>query len=81
MLSHQEYHAALERGAASFTEIIRSGDLAAEVADCPGWTMLDLAKHLGGVHRWAYETIATGAPGDVPGGPDTRDSLVEWFTD
>jgi uncharacterized protein (TIGR03083 family) len=81
MLSQEAYCAALERDAASFAELIRSGDLTIEVDGCPGWTMLDLAKHLGGVHRWAYGIVATGAPADQPDGPDTRDALLEWFTD
>jgi uncharacterized protein (TIGR03083 family) len=79
--TREDYHAALARDAASFTEIIRSADLAAEVRDCPGWTVLDLARHLGGVHRWAFEIVATGAPGEEPGGPATRDELAEWFAE
>jgi uncharacterized protein (TIGR03083 family) len=81
MLIREQYHAALERDAAAFAQVIRSGDLAADVANCPGWTTLDLAKHLGGVHRWAHEAITTGAPGDEPVGPDARDALVEWFSE
>ncbi|MDQ3767623.1 MAG: maleylpyruvate isomerase family mycothiol-dependent enzyme [Actinomycetota bacterium] len=55
---------------------------AAEVASCPGWDMLDLVLHTGGVHRFwnevverrlqSYEDASTA---DVP----DRDGAVGWF--
>ena len=57
------------------------------VASCPGWTVADLAVHLGIVHRWANEAISTnaterprhakeryGVPADTP-------DLAEWYED
>ena len=34
----------------------------AVVPTCPGWTVADLAKHTGIIHRWATEIVATRAP-------------------
>ncbi len=81
MFTSEHYHAALERDAAAFAEIMRAGDLGREVVACPGWTTQDLAEHLGGVHRWAAQVIVTGAPGEAPVGPSDRDEISTWFTD
>jgi uncharacterized protein (TIGR03083 family) len=81
MLSGDTYHAALQRDAEAFVEVIRHGDLDVVVPDCPGWTLLDLARHLGGVHRWAFDSIVTGHPGVEAEGPLQRSDLVEWFAD
>jgi uncharacterized protein (TIGR03083 family) len=69
----------LERDSASFAKILRTADLATPVPDCPGWTLRDLASHLGGVHRWAHDIVVSGAPGDEPEGPRDRDPLIAWF--
>ncbi|QSB04327.1 maleylpyruvate isomerase family mycothiol-dependent enzyme [Natronoglycomyces albus] len=29
----------------------------APVPTCPGWTVRDLLRHLGGIHRWAYDIV------------------------
>jgi len=79
VLHRDTYLAAFERDAASFAALLRDGDLAAAVPDCPGWQVADLASHLGGVHRWARDAIVTGEPGDEPTGPRERAALVAWF--
>jgi uncharacterized protein (TIGR03083 family) len=33
-----------------------------EVATCPGWTVVDLAEHLGVIHRWAEELVRVRSP-------------------
>ena len=43
----------LEREGGRFASTIEQGPLDAEVPSCPGWTLADLATHVGGVHRWA----------------------------
>jgi uncharacterized protein (TIGR03083 family) len=56
------------------------------VPSCPEWTVRDLVRHLGGVHRWATSTVATPRTGpwganleEVVGGwPDDQD-LLDWF--
>ncbi|WP_267243370.1 maleylpyruvate isomerase family mycothiol-dependent enzyme [Streptomyces sp. PR69] len=55
---------------------------AAAVPTCPGWTVRDLLRHTGMVHRWATAFVAEGLtefrPGD--GEPDLDgEALVEWF--
>jgi uncharacterized protein (TIGR03083 family) len=81
MLDRPTYLASLERDAAAFAALLRAADLDAAVPDCPGWQVVDLAGHLGGVHRWARDAVITGAPGDEPTGPRARDELVAWFSD
>src|SRR5207247_5173243 len=50
--------------------LVREGDLLAAAADrtpldtpvptCPQWTMRDLVRHVGDVHRWAAAHVAEG---------------------
>jgi uncharacterized protein (TIGR03083 family) len=47
----------LQRGVSAFDAVLAEGDLDAPVPSCPGWALLDLAHHLGGVHRWAAAAI------------------------
>jgi uncharacterized protein (TIGR03083 family) len=35
------------------SSVLLEADLGAPVRTCPGWTVRDLVRHLGGVHRWA----------------------------
>jgi uncharacterized protein (TIGR03083 family) len=62
-------------------------DLSAPVDTCPGWTVRDLARHLGRVHRRVVATIETGAERmvapdtEVPDGepPRGRDEVATWL--
>jgi uncharacterized protein (TIGR03083 family) len=47
----------LEQAVSAFDSVLADGDLDAPVPSCPGWTLLDLAHHLGGIHRWAATAI------------------------
>jgi uncharacterized protein (TIGR03083 family) len=47
----------LEPAVAAFDGVLARGDLDAPVPSCPGWSLLDLTHHLGGVHRWATAAI------------------------
>ncbi len=58
-----------------------------KVPTCPEWTLLDLAQHLGGVHRkWA--AVVSAGPGTVPPAesapegagtaPGEREALLAW---
>ena len=61
----------------------RSADPAAEVPSCPDWTVADLARHLGGIHRWVEHVVRTRAqqretaPKD-PDRPAEGASADEW---
>jgi uncharacterized protein (TIGR03083 family) len=81
MLTPREYHEALERDAAAFVDIVRSADADAPVPACPGWQLADLARHLGGVHRWALEAVRTGQPGEQPSGPADPSALAAWLAE
>jgi uncharacterized protein (TIGR03083 family) len=58
-------------------------DITADVPTCPGWTVADLARHTGTVHRWATSIVATRAAGRVPfpevTPPWTPDGLAQWL--
>jgi uncharacterized protein (TIGR03083 family) len=47
----------LERSVTTYDALLARGDLDAPVPSCPGWTLLDLTHHLGGIHRWATAAI------------------------
>lgn len=79
MLTREQYHLEIERNSTLFVEIIESADLSVEVPDCPGWTLLDLVRHVGVAHRWAQGAIVSGVPLDVPDGPVDPAALALWF--
>lgn len=63
-----------------------SVDLATPVPTCPDWSLRDLARHLGRVHRRVAETISGGgdalmAPHEVadPEPPAARDEVATWL--
>ncbi|MBK5307351.1 MAG: maleylpyruvate isomerase family mycothiol-dependent enzyme [Frankiaceae bacterium] len=60
-------------------DVLHRADLTEPVAACPGWTLRGLVEHLGSVHRWAEQIVATGDRGreeehDVP-------DLAQWFAE
>jgi uncharacterized protein (TIGR03083 family) len=68
-----------------FGSLLERANLDATVPTCPDWTVRDLARHLGGVHRWATAYVRDGL--DVPdadleatAGPWPSDAeLPAWF--
>ena len=67
--------------------VLDSADLGAPVAGCPGWRVVDLAGHLGGIQRWAAAALraadpAAGAPrlDPDPAPTDAREraQLLAW---
>ena len=81
MLSRDTYLTSLTRDADAFAALLRGADTAARVPTCPGWDVGDLARHLGGVHRWAHDIVVTGTPDEEPDGPIDRGELVAWFVE
>lgn len=71
----------IERLASAFD----GADLAVPVPSCPGWTLRDLAQHVGTVHRWAAHHVATYAPARVPSAelgiefPDDDAGYADWL--
>jgi uncharacterized protein (TIGR03083 family) len=50
------------------------------VPDCPGWSVRDVVRHTGGVHRWAATFVRTGRR--TPTTPDEERALMEtWGRD
>lgn len=78
------------------TQLAADGPLLAASAERAGWdapvpgtewTVRELVKHVGGVHRWATGIVATGGQsfdteaGAAVGSGPSDDELVDWFLD
>ena len=72
----------------ALAEAVRRAGPTGPVPSCPEWTVRDLAGHIGGVHRWAAETV--GRPGErlvrrgetdppMPEGPGREDEVSTWL--
>ncbi|WP_028936542.1 maleylpyruvate isomerase family mycothiol-dependent enzyme [Pseudonocardia spinosispora] len=53
-----DYTAALVRENERFGELVRDADPAVQVPTCPGWSLVQLTRHLGRGHRWAAQIIS-----------------------
>lgn len=72
----------LETTTARFADVLETGDLAAPVPTCPGWTLTDLGEHTRWVHTWAAHAITAGTPdGDTPAAGADREALVAGYRD
>jgi uncharacterized protein (TIGR03083 family) len=65
---------------------LKGADLRAPVPSCPGWSLGNLVRHIGGGHRWAEEVVRTRASGFLPDdqvrkldGDDTADVPADWL--
>jgi uncharacterized protein (TIGR03083 family) len=56
-----QHLAALEADATRLAELVASGDQAAPVPTCPGWTVADVVEHVGTLYRWSGAHVATAA--------------------
>ena len=73
---------ALEHGSARLRDVLATGDLAAPVPGCPGWTLADLGAHVGGIYRFARTGLVERRGLDVKeAGPTDRDGMLRWFDD
>ncbi|MFG2142448.1 maleylpyruvate isomerase family mycothiol-dependent enzyme [Streptomyces sp. NPDC048650] len=64
-LGHDRYCDQLLAETTGFRSLLRGADLSATVPTCPDWTLAELARHLGGAHRWAGTLVATRATANV----------------
>jgi uncharacterized protein (TIGR03083 family) len=81
----------LDDRSAAFRALIASADsLAVPVPTCPGWTLFDLAQHIGLGRRKAAAIVAAGAADAAPaasawddgtGAPREREALLGWLTE
>ena len=80
-----EHIESLRNDGALMTKAIAAVDADAPIPTCPEWTMRDLARHQGEVHRWANAIVSgslTAPPDDDFLGPLPDDAgLVNWFRD
>lgn len=60
-------------------------DISADVATCPKWTIAELARHTGLIHRWATKIVSSRAEARIPF-PDedspweSADGWAQWLT-
>ncbi|MFE2479728.1 maleylpyruvate isomerase family mycothiol-dependent enzyme [Streptomyces sp. NPDC059389] len=52
-----QHGAAVAAEAAAFVATVKAADLSTPVPTCPGWTLADLTRHVGSVHRWFTELL------------------------
>jgi uncharacterized protein (TIGR03083 family) len=79
-MNHRENCALAASLVTRTADLLRGADLATPVPTCPGWDLGRLVVHLGGVHRWATQMVASLAqerqtPVKADRGPD----LVAWL--
>jgi uncharacterized protein (TIGR03083 family) len=67
--------------------LFRDADWSTPVPTCPGWTVLQVLRHVGRGDRWAAQILREGGDGDVdprqvPDGrpPDDVQGAIEWFS-
>ncbi|MFE9552458.1 maleylpyruvate isomerase family mycothiol-dependent enzyme [Streptomyces sp. NPDC006703] len=79
-----------ERSTAFRTAVAAASSLDAQVPTCPGWTLFDLVKHLGGGDRF-WAAIVGAGPADAPPAeataaraalevPREREALLAWLS-
>lgn len=65
-----------------FQELLEGANFGTAVAPCPGWTVEDLARHMGVVHRWATGILKAGEYAAFDdAGPVGKDAVIDWFSD
>ncbi|MGH3376511.1 MAG: maleylpyruvate isomerase family mycothiol-dependent enzyme [Actinoallomurus sp.] len=82
MNDHERRLIAAEAEIERFIEVTGEADLTAPVPACPGWTVADLVRHVGNVHRWMTR-IVLDRPAERPPasgeGPGTPDGYRDWL--
>ena len=68
-----------ERVAAEFAAALERVDPEAAVPACPGWTVADLALHVGSGQRWAASILLSGTAQKVPEVLRTTISWADWY--
>lgn len=79
LLQIDEHVAALRGEGPPFAAAVERAGPDAAVPTCPEWTVRDLARHLGGVHRWATEVVT--APRTEPWNPELEEVVGTWPDD
>jgi len=79
-LSVAELVAALRREGELLAAALGRAELNAAVPGCPGWTMRDLVRHVGGVHRWAT-TYVVGCRQSAMAPEEKKALMATWPED
>jgi uncharacterized protein (TIGR03083 family) len=81
------FFAEIRSSAGTLADIVRTENPDLPIPTCPGWSLRQLATHLGRVHRWAAETVRTRAAQRIPfdAAPDgqypaERAAQAAWVT-
>ncbi len=86
-LDLRRYLELLESDTERIAEVCEASDLTAPVASCPGWTLADLAEHVGEVHRFWHWIVREGVQRvrrdtDVPRSPPPAGPAIgQWLRD
>lgn len=83
-MDHVEHCRALDVEVVRFSNVMSTLAPGNNVTTCPGWTVLDLAEHLGVIHRWAAELVRLRSPVRIPRDSPTllRDEVSpEWIVE
>jgi uncharacterized protein (TIGR03083 family) len=87
ILPAEQCYAELDAAAAALAALVDSADPDLPVPACPGWTLRQLATHVGRAHRWAAEIVGTRSADfiefrAVPDGrlPDDQAARGQWLT-
>lgn len=75
------YLSLLRADIAAVSAALHSDALATPIVGCPGWTLADVGRHLGAVHRWGAVSITTAAPSERPSGPADAAAVPEWYAE
>ncbi|MGW4699216.1 maleylpyruvate isomerase N-terminal domain-containing protein [Streptomyces sp. NPDC004285] len=84
--AHAATCAAVAEHVRNVAALVRDADPATPVPTCPGWTLADLTRHLGAVHRWTEHLVrgrttvrvpVEDVPLDPPADPAAH---ADWLT-
>lgn len=84
MPTPHDYVDALRRNGQALADAART-DLSAPVPSCPGWSMADLVRHTGEVHRNKLATVDAGGTQrperlDIEPAPADDEDLLSWYS-
>ncbi|MFG2287642.1 maleylpyruvate isomerase family mycothiol-dependent enzyme [Streptomyces sp. NPDC048595] len=79
-LPYDTYRQAIEREALRYADVAKGADPAIPVPSCPDWTLADLTRHVGSVHRW-FSALLTQLVQEPPRSRDLELGLPEHTAD
>lgn len=70
--THQAYTAAAGREIGNLAQIAEGLEPEIEIPTCPGWTLVDLLRHVGEIHRWVTQMVVEQSPTRL------RREAIDW---